>query len=668
MTKKRQPRGKAHSRTSTSSSSPNGDPPAPCLPIFPHFPLPPPSPPFPPGLTMTSLIKKPPTPGQLVMQPSDSYFALPLRREPLPGAATKSNASSTPLSAPGSALAGPSRPKTPLSAFVRSYSSRPQPASNKLFVCSLTNFVDCFHPTRGRLRVGSDKWYEPDEYPEVTSYGHFSEAEELSGEVLAESVEHLILDLRYVVGDDEWDKNTEFGALEEEVELLSNGLPKEKAKRKVVADPDSSAHLPIALPQLYKITFVGSEYVEEYETRARMVAEIIESVGRHVLDVEWVTSADQQTDSIMCCSTHFVHPLIVDAGNRTWGADAIEDGLRDGGLRKFTIQGGFPIVNPGEAPSDDGAIRRKVDQSFAFKDWIPWSGVATLCWSFQGAYSQATVITVLKHLFRYVESTFVPPCAILILQHLPPAALQAISAPDARMLSRLGLDNKPRLVSLIEDLVHVESSPPIGFPQNLDELAAQTPRVVTRLWLSGYEEPEDGDNDDRQRGIRRFKADILANEHGARVQSVLQAVHSASKGLSVGAFSPPVPVSRPLSRRSTQTSVHMPTPEVLPAIEEQPASESPKDIDGQALQTATPGNLPSLSNSPMSPVISLRSGSSSSLDTVNVDEQSTTSFGENGTLHLQPMSPGEVGADAVATKSSARTIASTLDESPRDHV
>lgn len=594
------------------------------------------------------------------MQPLDSYFALPPRRDSK--SATKSSAVSTSSASPS--IAGPSRPKTPLSAFVRSHSSRPQPASNKLFVCSLTNFVDCFHPSRGRLRVGSEKWYEPEEYPEVTAFGQFSEAEELAGEVLAESVEHLILDLRFVVGEDEWDKNTEFGALEEEEELLSNGLPKTKGKRKVASTNSLSPNLPIALPKLYKITFVGSEYVEEFDTRARMVAEIIESVGRHVLDIEWVTSADQQTDSIMCCSTHFVHPLIVEAGNRTWGAEAIEQGLRDGGLRKLTIQGGFPIVNPGNSP-EDGAVRRKVDQSFAFKDWVPWNGVATLCWSFQGAYTQATVISVLKHLFRYLDSTFVPACAILVLQHLPPAALQAISAPDARLLSRLGLDNKPRLVNLIEDLVHVESSPPLGVPQNLDELASQTPRVVDRLWLSGYEEPEDGDNDDRQRGIRRFKADILANEHGARVQSVLSAVHSASKGLSAAAFSPPVPVSRPMSRRSTQTSL-LPTPDFLPAIEEQPVAESPKEDDnGTGLHAPMPpGNLPSLSNSPMSPVISLRSGSSSSLDTVNVDEQSTTSLGENGTLHLQPMTPGEIGADVgTTTKSSpARTITSALEE------
>lgn len=566
---------------------------------------------------------QPPPPPPLTMAAHDSYFALPVQRPP-----PRRHSRDRGL---GQSSGPSSDPKALLSSSLERIESRlsdthrPQPASNKLYVCSLASFVDCFHPTTGRLRVGSDKWNEPEYLPIIEQYGTFSEQELLAGEVLADSVEHLILDLRFVVGEDEWGKNAEFGAVQGETTTTTWSR-----KRQTV----SQNPIPLSLPHLYKITFVGSEYVEVYSTRARMVAEIVESCGQHVLDVEWVTSADHQSDALLCTATHLVHPLVIEAGNRIWGPEAIENGTREGGLRKLTVQGGFPIRNSGPAPPTGEYKRIKTDYSFAFKDWIPVNGVANLCWSFQGSYSQACIFTILKHLFNYISSQFISPCAILILQHLAPPVLETLSIPTEKTLARLGLADNPKLLHLLEDIVHVESQSVAA-----NSLLCEPPRVVTRLWSTGYEEPEDGDDEDRQRGIRRFKSDILANEHGDRAS--MQALMASGNLLPPPAFSPPVLASRPLSRQSsfgldsnlTTALQHAASPRMV---------SSPSKIQADSLQVSG-HKLPSLSNSPSSLHVHLASGdSSSSLDTVSDDISSEAKVDDHdGTIRISPLTPSE---------------------------
>ncbi|KAJ9128182.1 hypothetical protein QFC24_000474 [Naganishia onofrii] len=387
---------------------------------------------------------------------------------------------------------------------VASTASRNTLRNGQLLISSLTTFSKYFHPVHGLFRDHGEIDFDlvPDDgLPTISP----------------EEVEWLIIDLRFVIADEEWT------SVDRQVSprIQTRTLPD------VHAPPTPSASKTIIFTNCYKLSLIGAEYVEATlnDARAKALVDLVfdRLDPRGVMEVEWLT-ADDQVGSALTLNSHLVHPAIIEAG-KSWSKapdvnplaarqldEEDEDmsspiGIRgeDIGLRVLRIQGGFPMPNP--VSDSTTPFAWKPDFSFAFKDWIK-GGVECLIWSLKGEYSVTCTLGILRHVLKYFAEYFATsdsslPCALLLLQDLNPTVVHQLQIEDATAMRRCGADNlDPELKTALTDVVFIES--------DSTEAGAQ---VIERLWDDGtFEEEIYG----RNRALRRLKADIAANDRAYR--------------------------------------------------------------------------------------------------------------------------------------------------------
>ncbi|KAJ9125483.1 hypothetical protein QFC22_000444 [Naganishia vaughanmartiniae] len=376
--------------------------------------------------------------------------------------------------------------------------------NGQLLIASLTTFSKYFHPVHGLYRDHSEIDFDlvPDDgLPTISP----------------DEVEWLIIDLRFVVADNEW--------TEVDQQISPRFQTRTLPDLDTSSDPISSKST--IFTNCYKLSLIGAEYVEATlnDARAKALVELVfdRLDPRSIMEVEWLTAEDQVA-SALTLNSHLVHPAIIEAG-KCWskgpevnplaarysnGED--EDmsspiGIRgeDIGLRCLRIQGGFPMPNPVSDSSTPYAL--KPDYSFAFKDWIK-GGVECLIWSFKGEYSVTCTLGILRHLLKYLAEYFATldsslPCALLLLQDLNPTVVRQLQTEDTTAMRRCGADNlDPELKIALSDVVFIES--------DTTEAGAQ---IIERLWDDGTAVDEDCG---RTRALRRLKADIAANDRAYR--------------------------------------------------------------------------------------------------------------------------------------------------------
>jgi hypothetical protein len=142
----------------------------------------------------------------------------------------------------------------------------------KIQINSLSTWKLNFHPVNGMMRNG-----------------------------FGEKVGWVVVDVRYVMADNEYDNDD--GDDDGNVWEGTNMGFKKGGMKKVWNSTTSSTtttttttRKPINLPNVWKMTILGSEFVESTDGRAKALAEVIEScgkvdgfreVGKGVLEVEW---------------------------------------------------------------------------------------------------------------------------------------------------------------------------------------------------------------------------------------------------------------------------------------------------------------------------------------------------------------------------------------------
>ncbi|KAJ9109104.1 hypothetical protein QFC21_000432 [Naganishia friedmannii] len=387
---------------------------------------------------------------------------------------------------------------------VASTASRKTLRNGQLLIASLTTFSKYFHPVHGLYRSHGEIDFDlvPDDgLPTISP----------------EEVEWLIIDLRFVVADEEWT------SVDQQVSprIQTRTLPNVETHSVPVTSKS------IIFNNCFKLSLIGAEFVEATlnDARAKALVELVfdRLDPRGIMEVEWLTAEDQDASGLSL-NSHLVHPAIIEAGKRWSKAPDVnplaarqsneedEDmsspiGIRgeDIGLRCLRVQGGFPMPN---TVSDSATpFAWKPDFSFAFKDWIK-GGVECLIWSFKGEYSVTCTLGIFQHLLKYFAEYFATldsslPCALLLLQDLNPTVVRQLQGQDATAMRRSGADNlDPELKTALSDVVFLES--------DTTEAGAQ---VIERLWDDGTAVDEDCG---RTRALRRLKADIAANDRAYR--------------------------------------------------------------------------------------------------------------------------------------------------------
>ncbi len=123
--------------------------------------------------------------------------------------------------------------------------------------------------------------------------------------------------------------------------------------------------------------------------------------------------------------------------------------------------------------------------------------------TFTGSYTEGTTLGILKRVFDFLRTGFEKghrPTQTLILEDVVPAARDKLLARDKMAMFRVGLNNVSKLfLDWLEDIILIEVR---------DDESGHVDMV--RLWDTDLSLEEGGDN---LRVLRRFKSDMLANDH-----------------------------------------------------------------------------------------------------------------------------------------------------------
>ncbi len=224
--------------------------------------------------------------------------------------------------------------------------SAPGPGTgSKVQITSLAAWSRYFHPATGLLCANSDR-----------------------GTTAGEAVRHLVIDARYILAEDEYER---------------------PSTKTVAARPENR----IVLPNVWKLTLRGAEFAELSDGRAKALADVISSCGKEqdgsmregagVVEVEWwvpewawrlhftliccwnrlhvepsLAQEDEATKYAATFATNLVHDFIVQAGACNWGesghGDAVNEDEQEAekwryqrvvtplqkGLKRLALQGG----------------------------------------------------------------------------------------------------------------------------------------------------------------------------------------------------------------------------------------------------------------------------------------------------------------------------------------
>lgn len=173
---------------------------------------------------------------------------------------------------------------------VASTASRNTLRNGQLLISSLTTFSKYFHPVHGLFRDHGEIDFDlvPDDgLPTISP----------------EEVEWLIIDLRFVIADDEWTSVDR--QVSPRVSKLQPSLPNKSALKiftffsqiqtrtlpDVHAPPTPSASKTIIFTNCYKLSLIGAEYVEATlnDARAKALVDLVfdRLDPRGVMEVEW---------------------------------------------------------------------------------------------------------------------------------------------------------------------------------------------------------------------------------------------------------------------------------------------------------------------------------------------------------------------------------------------
>lgn len=158
--------------------------------------------------------------------------------------------------------------------------------SGQLVIASLSTFSKYFHPKHGLYRD-----HHEIDFTDVLDDG--------LPNIAPEDVEWLIVDLRFVIADEEWDAVDQHVSprvsqtCHQSIQKL-NYVPSQTPHRQlpaIGAPPFSAPTTGILFPHLYKLSLIGAEYIEATLTdaRAKALCELVldRLNPREIMEVEW---------------------------------------------------------------------------------------------------------------------------------------------------------------------------------------------------------------------------------------------------------------------------------------------------------------------------------------------------------------------------------------------
>lgn len=155
-----------------------------------------------------------------------------------------------------------------------------------LFVTTCAAWEECFHPTLGlmrRARGQTPHLLVPRESRDsgwVTPWNGLALADEKLW-TAAEEIDWVVLDLRYVLGDEEYRSE----------EALRKEYQPESHASKPSIDSDTRASSaksnPAHLPKVHQLTILGAEYAETMSVSRAKQARLVVQVLKGLLAVEW---------------------------------------------------------------------------------------------------------------------------------------------------------------------------------------------------------------------------------------------------------------------------------------------------------------------------------------------------------------------------------------------